>query len=201
MLSRLNFGCFWYTGCKEVIKMKCAILMDNGFEELEAMGPIALLRRGNVDVDVVSVKGHEVTGRFGVTYSPAIPMDEYDFDSIDCLIIPGGPHYKKIENNESVKTVIEKVVKDEKVVAAICAAPTILGKMGLLEGKNYTCFKELNENFGGTYHYEYTVTDGNLITGISAAAAIEFAFAIMEKLCGKEHTDQVKASIYYDAAY
>ena len=76
MLSRLNFGCFWYTGCKEVIKMKCAVLMDNGFEELEAMGPIALLRRGNVDVDVVSVKGHEVTGRFGLTHSPAIPIYE-----------------------------------------------------------------------------------------------------------------------------
>lgn len=180
---------------------KCAIIMDNGFEELEAMGPIALLRRGNVDVDIVSVEGKEVTGRFGVTYSPAIPMDEYDFSQADCLIVPGGPHYKKIENNDKVKKVIRRFFEDDtKVLAAICAAPTILGKMGLLEDKNYTCFEEMNEDFGGHYHYEYTVTDGNLITGISAAAAIEFAFAIMEKLCGKEHTDQVKASIYYDAA-
>ncbi|WP_305151841.1 DJ-1/PfpI family protein [uncultured Dubosiella sp.] len=182
--------------------MKCAILMDNGFEELEAMGPIALLRRGGVDVDVVSVEGNEVTGRFGVTYSPAVPMDDYDFDSIDCLIVPGGPHYKKLETNEKVKKVIRKVFEDDsKVLAAICAAPTVLGKMGLLEGKNYTCFEEMNKDFGGQYHYDYTVTDGNLVTGISAAAAEEFAFAIMEKLCGKEHTDHVKASIYYDAAH
>lgn len=180
--------------------MKCAILMDDGFEELEAMGPIALLRRGGVDVDLVSVKGNEVTGRFGVTYSPTTPMDEYDFDSIDGLILPGGPHYKKLENNQKVLDLIKKVGADEsKTLAAICAAPTILGKLGLLEGKNYTCFEELNEDFGGTYQYAYAVEDGSLITGISAAAAEEFAFKILEKLTGKTHTEEVKASIYYDA--
>lgn len=180
--------------------MKCAILMDNGFEELEAMGPIALLRRGGVDVDLVSVEGNEVTGRFGVTYSPTTSMDQYDFDTIDCLIIPGGPHYKKLETNQNVLDLIQKVAADEKkTVAAICAAPTILGKLGLLKGKNYTCFKELNEDFGGTYHYAYALEDGQLITGISAAAAEEFAFKILEHLTGKEHTEEVKASIYYDA--
>jgi 4-methyl-5(b-hydroxyethyl)-thiazole monophosphate biosynthesis len=75
--------------------------------------------------------------------------------------------------------------------------PTILGQEGLLKGKRYTCFTALNQDFGGTYVDAYAVTDGNLITGRSAAASIEFAWAIMEKLCGKEHCDQVKASVYY----
>ena len=82
-----------------------------------------------------------------------------------------------------------------------CASPTILGHEGILKGKKYTCFKDMDEDFGGKYQYEYAVTDGNIITGVSAAASIEFAFAILEKLCGKEHTDKVKASIYYDARY
>ena len=180
--------------------MKVCVVMDNGFEELEAMGPIALLRRAGIDVDLVCIEGNEVTGRFGVTYSPAIPFDSYDFDQADCLVLPGGPHWQKIEKNEKVCEQIKTFAAD-KVLAAICAAPTILGKLGLLEGKNYTCFQSMNEDFGGTYQYAYTVTDGNLITGISAAASIEFAFAIIEKLLGQEKTKEVKQSIYYDAVH
>lgn len=178
---------------------KAAILMDNGFEELEAMGPIALLRRAGVDVDIVSAaNGNDATGRFGVTYSPAVPMKDYDFSSVDCLIIPGGPHYAKILANEEAKKVIREVNDNpDQLLAAICAAPTILGHMGLLKGKDYTCFTSMNEDFGGQYQDQYTVKDGNLITGRSAAAAIEFGFAIMEALLGREKTDEVKASIYY----
>lgn len=181
--------------------MKVAVLLDDGFEELEAMGPIALLRRGGLDVDLIGVNNAEcVTGRFNVTYAPTIPMKEYDFSNADCLVLPGGPHYKKLQENEEVLNLAREFFEN-KVLAAICASPTILGHVGLLKGKNYTCFKEMNEDFGGTYKYEYVVTDGNLITGISAAASEEFAFAIMEKLCGKEHTDKIKASVYYDAKH
>lgn len=178
--------------------MKVVVLMDNGFEELEAMGPIALLRRAGLQVDVVSVENNEVTGRFNVTYSPTFCLKEYNFDDVDCLVIPGGPHYAKIEKNEDVLKLMHTFA-DTKVLAAICAAPTILGKEGILKGKKYTCFKDMDEDFGGEYQYKYAVTDGNIITGISAAASIEFAFAIIEKLLGKEKTDAVKASIYYDA--
>lgn len=179
---------------------RAAVLLDHGFEELEAMGPIALLRRGGVDVDLVSVENNrKAEGRFGVTYSPCTPFHEYDFSKADCLIIPGGPQYKTLEKNESVKTVIRDFVnREDKVLAAICAAPTILGHVGLLKDKDYTCFTSMDEDFGGHYVSDaYAVTDGNLITGRSAAAAIDFAFAILEKLTGKEHADEVKASIYY----
>ena len=93
--------------------------------------------------------------------------------------------------------ILKTFMDADKVVAAICAAPTILGRQGYLKGKNYTCFTSMNEDFGGTYVDQYTVTDGNLITGRSAAAVIDFAFAIIEKLAGKEKAEAVKNEIYY----
>lgn len=179
---------------------KAAVILDDGFEELEAMGPIALLRRGGVEVDLVAANNKDsVTGRFGVNYSPATPMKDYDFDSIDALILPGGPQYQKFEQNEDLKKIIRKVSDDDdKILAAICASPTVLGHMGLLKGKDYTCFLSMNEDFGGTLDDGcYVVTDGNLITGRSAAASIDFAFAILEALTGAKHAEEVKRSIYY----
>ena len=84
-----------------------------------------------------------------------------------------------------------------KKVAAICAAPTILGKLGFLKNKKYTCFPPLNEDFGGNYIDRYVVKDNNLITGKSAAATIDFAFAIVEELLGKNYAESIKNSIYY----
>ena len=177
--------------------MKCAVLLDQGFEELEAMGPIALLRRGNVQVDCISVDNKtEETGRVGVTYKPLIPMNEYDFDKADCLIVPGGPQYKRLEKNQAVLDLITKFAKEKKI-AAICAGPTILGHLGLLEGKKYTCFTAMDEDFKGQYVDALAVIDGNMVTGRSAGASVEFAFAILEMLCGKEYADEVKASVYY----
>ncbi|WP_019892033.1 DJ-1/PfpI family protein [Allobaculum stercoricanis] len=177
---------------------KAAVVMDTGFEELEAMGPIALLRRAGMEVDLVSAhNGDEVTGRFGVTYKPATPFKDYDFSNVDVLIVPGGGHWPKIEANEEVKQVIRQFYDDpNKWLAAICAAPTILGRMGLLKGKNYTCFTSMDEDFGGTYIDQRAVVDGHLITGRSADASIDFAYAIMESVLGKEKTEEVKASIF-----
>lgn len=179
---------------------KAAMIMDEGFEELEAMGPIALLRRAGLQVDLVSAANEPfVKGRFGDTFTPATPMKDYDFSDIDALIIPGGAHYVKLEANPAVLDLIRKVYdNDDQYLCAICAAPTILGRMGLLKDKDYTCFVSMNEDFGGRFHpWTYTVTDGKLITAKSAAAAIDFGFAIMQALIGPEATQEVKDSIYY----
>lgn len=179
--------------------MRAAVLLDNGFEELEAMGPTALLKRAGVEVDLVSI--HEkVMGRFGIAYEPTIPFSTYDFSQADCLVLPGGPQHQTLRHNEAVLKVLHEFAAN-KVVAAICASPTILGQEGLLKGKKYTCFTELNDDFGGTYVDTYAVIDDNIITGRSAAASVEFGFAIIEKLCGKEHADKVKESVYYKAIY
>ena len=111
--------------------MRVVVLIDDGYEELETMGPIALLRRGGVDVDIVRLEKEDVTGRFGVQYTPTIPYEDYDFEKADCLVIPGGPQHKVMRKDERVLKLLHEFAKD-KMIGAICAAPTILGQEGLL---------------------------------------------------------------------
>ena len=180
------------------MKKKATVLLADGFEELEAMGPIDLLTRAGVDVDLVSVENKDkVTGRNGVAYSPVVPLEGYVFDS-DALILPGGAGFKTLENNPKVIEEVKKyAADDEKILAAICAAPTILGRLGLLKDKKYTCFTSMTEDFGGNYLGTYAVTDGKLITGKSAAAAIDFGLALAEGLLGTEAARELGESIYY----
>ena len=84
-----------------------------------------------------------------------------------------------------------------RITAAICAGPTILGRAGYLKGRKYTCFTAMNQDFGGTYQEDYAVKDGNVITGKSAAATIDFAFMVLEAVAGKEAAEQTKKEIYY----
>ena len=113
------------------------------------------------------------------------------------LIIPGGPEYVVEEKDPSFLAMVRKFFEAGKYVAAICAGPTILGHLGLLKGRRYTCFTSMDEDFGGTYVDRYVVVDGRLITGRSCAASIDFALAIVETLLGKDKADRLKESIYY----
>lgn len=172
-------------------------IISNGFEELEAVGTIALLRRAGIVVDIYSLHGKEAMGRFDLTLSNLQCITAATIDGYDALFLPGGPHYAELAEDAQVKQIITKFVNSEKLVCAICAAPTILGKMGLLEGKAYTCFTSMNEDFKGTYVDAYTAVDGNLITGRSAAAVIDFAFEIIASLLGNDKAEEVKKEIYY----
>lgn len=176
--------------------MRAVVLVENGYEELETIGPIALLKRGGVDVDLVRLCTEEAVGRFGIQYTPSIYYADYDFDKADCLVVPGGPQHATMRKNPVALKLIHEFAEN-KMIGAICAAPTILGQEGLLKGKNYTCFAAMNDDFGGTFHSAYVVRDGNIVTACSAAASVEFGFALLELLCGKEHTDKVKESVYY----
>ncbi len=164
---------------------RVAVLLDQGYEELEAMAPIALLKRAGVSVDLVSICNEEVTGRFGIAYTPVTYINEYDFQACDAIVLPGGPQHETMRKNQAVLDLLPVFLKD-KVVGAICAAPTILGQEGLLKGRTYTCFTSMNEDFGGTYVDQGAVIDGNLVTGRSAAYSIDFAFALMEVICGRD---------------
>lgn len=177
--------------------MKVMCILTDGFEELEAIGTIALLRRTGITIDVYAIDNTNTTGRFDITCANLKDLKDADINAYDMLFLPGGPHYQKLEKDERVLSILKHFIENNKLVSAICAAPTILGKQGYLKNKKYTCFTSMNEDFGGTYIDQYTVTDGNIITGRSAAAVIDFAFAIIEKLEGKEKADEVKASIYY----
>lgn len=173
-------------------------ILTNGFEELEAVGTIALLRRAGIEIDVFALDATEATGRYDINIGKIKRLNDAVLSDYDCLFLPGGPHYKILEASNMVQDIILKFHNDNKIIAAICAAPTILGHMGLLKGKNYTCFTSMNEDFGGTYIDQYAVTDGNLVTGRSAAAVIDFAFALIEKLAGQDQAEKTKAQIYYN---
>ena len=177
--------------------MKICMIITDGFEEMEAIGTFALLRRAGMEVDVFSLTDANATGRFGLTCTHLKPFSQLQANTYQALVLPGGPQYQALEKDSNLQKIIRNFIQEQKLVAAICASPTILGRAGYLKGKNYTCFSSMNEDFGGHFTGEYVAIDGNIITGQSAAATIEFAFAIIEKLIGKEKTEEVKNSIYY----
>ncbi|MBR3631987.1 MAG: DJ-1/PfpI family protein [Elusimicrobiaceae bacterium] len=177
--------------------MKVCMIVTNGFEELETVGTYAILRRGGLEVDVYSLRGEQATGRFGLDFVNFIPFAQFQDKEYAAIILPGGPQYQELENTPRLLELLKDFYARGKYVCAICASPTILGHLGLLKGKKYTCFTSMNEDFGGTYLDDYAVTDGQLITGKSAAAAIDFGFAILRAVCGAEKEQQVKQDIYY----
>lgn len=178
--------------------MKACIIITNGFEEVETLSPFGILSRGGVDVDIYSLIDQDVTGRSGATLTNLLPLSQFDDTPYDALILPGGPQWHDIEASPKVQAIIKQFIDTDRYICAICAAPTILGRQGYLKGKNYTCFTNLNGDFGGYYQEKYAVTDGKIITSCSAASSIEFGFAILEALLGKEEADKTKASVYYN---
>lgn len=177
--------------------MKALALIFEGFEELEAVAPFALLRRAGIELTIASNQS-EVTGSHHISLSNLNNYLEIKFQSYDCLILPGGSHYKYIKENKYIHTIIDYFMKKKKLVAAICAAPTILGMLGYLENKKYTCFTSMNEDFKGFYLSDGVVLDGNLITAKSVAYSIDFAFYIIQYLAGDECLNKVKKQIYYE---
>lgn len=176
--------------------MKVCMIVTDGFEEIEAVGTYAILRRGGLTVDVYSLLDKDATGRFGLTVTHLRPFSQLNAAEYGALVIPGGPEYKALEASAAVQSLIKQFMTEGKTVAAICAGPTILGHAGYLKGKKYTCFTSMNEDFGGEYQEDYAVRDGNVITGKSAAATIDFGFLILETLAGKETADKTKKEIY-----
>lgn len=177
--------------------MKIITVLTNGFEEVEAIGTIALLKRSGIEVDIYALNGTSAKGKHDLVLADINKYENVDLSIYDGLLIPGGPHYVEMEASDKVKETIHYFMKENKMVAAICAAPTILGHLGYLKGKNYTCFTSMDEDFGGTYKDAYAVIDGNIISAKSAAASIDFAFAIINYLQGEEQEKKIKEQIYY----
>lgn len=177
--------------------MKVLAIIFNGFEEEEAMAPFALLRRAGANLTIAS-NDNVVTGCHNISISNVTLLSDIDYKEYDCLLIPGGPHFKYLREAKDIHEMISYFIENDKVVCGICAAPTIIGQLGYLKGKNYTCFTSMNNDFGGTYSDEGVVVDGNLITAKSVAYSLDFAYAIIKKLLGNEVLDKVYTQIYYE---
>lgn len=177
--------------------MNVLALIFDGFEELEAIGPFALIRRAGISLTIAS-KRTDVIGAHYIHLTDAMLLDEIDYKEFDALLLPGGPHYRLIEAYADVLEIIRYFMEKNKVVCAICAAPTILGRLGLLKNKCYTCFTSMNDDFGGKYLDQKVVVDKQLITARSADASILFAYEIIRKLAGEETLKSVQKRIYYE---
>ena len=180
---------------------KIGVLFANGFEEVEALTVVDLCRRGGIDVKMVSVEEVlNVIGRSNIEIKTDIFFDEKTIAIFDGLILPGGmPGTNNLmKHNELCEALCDFNSKD-KLVAAICAAPMILGKLGILKGKKACCYPGMEEYLEGAQIENGLLSiDGNVITSRGIGTAIEFSLAIIEILEGKSTSEEVKKSIVYN---
>lgn len=178
---------------------KGLMILANGFEELEAIGTYALLKRANLDFEVYSLNESYIKGQYNLPLIvPSFTDSKLNLADYDFLVIAGGREHLELRKNESFLNVIKEFNNSKKLIAAICAGPTILGDLGLLNNKNYTCFNSMNQDFKGTFIDKYVVVYDNLITAKSCAATIDFALEIIKYLNGEQDQKRVKEEIYYD---
>jgi 4-methyl-5(b-hydroxyethyl)-thiazole monophosphate biosynthesis len=171
-------------------------LLVDGFEEIEAMTPVDLLRRAGAEVVMASLTGEKlVTGRCQVIVQADAALADVTPDSFDMLLIPGGPGVKTLRADGRPAKLAAAFAKAGKPVAAICAAPTVLGDAGLLVGKRFTAHFSTYEEFPSALAEERVVEDGLLITSRGAGTALDFGFALVRRLFGEEKSKEVAASI------
>ena len=175
-----------------------AILLADGFEEIEALTPLDMLRRANLDVKSVSITENAlVTGSHGISVIADMTRDELDLSRIDFVIFPGGmPGAKNLDSCDLTDKIIEAVNKNGGRFAAICAAPLVLGRRGMLKGKTACCYPGFeSELIGAKVSYEPCVTDGNITTARGMGAALDFAEEIITLISGKELCDKLSSAI------
>lgn len=163
------------------------------FEEIEALAPVDILRRAGLSVTTVGVGGRKITGSHGIEVTADITEEELDLSSVEMVILPGGPGTKNLERSEIMKKAVRACAQAEKPLAAICAAPSILGHMGLLKGHRATCFPGYEEELGAEEVTGDSVcVSGRIITGRGAGVAVEFALEIVAFLQGAEKSTQLR---------
>lgn len=179
---------------------KTVILFANGYEEVEALTVVDLLRRVQILCDIVCVDGaQEVTGSHGITVHADKKFAETDFSEYDGVILPGGmPGTKNLAADGRVLALLRDFHAQGKLTAAICAAPTVLAKAGLLEGKTAVCYPGMEGELTGANTGSAAVAeDGTIITSRGAGTAIDFALAIVRYFEGPERAGTLAASIVY----
>ena len=175
------------------------VLLADGFEEVEAITPIDILRRAGVDVITVSIKDKTVMGAHNIPVIADMVISELNsVDDMELLMLPGGAGHELLDASNEAHALINYAHKQGKYIAAICAAPSIIGKKLLLSGKKATCFPGFeNYLYGADVTGDKVVHDGQLITAKGAGAAAEFGFKLCEILKGKEAADKLSAVMQY----
>jgi 4-methyl-5(b-hydroxyethyl)-thiazole monophosphate biosynthesis len=169
-------------------------ILENGFEEIELVTSVDLLRRAEVEVVMAGYSGIEVTGKNGIRILADSLLEEASADGFDALLLPGGPAVMELRKSSPVLEVILDFHQAKKWIAAICAAPLLLKDAGILDGRKFTAHfstkEELPESSGGRLE-----KDDKLLTSRGAGTAIDFGLALVEILKGKEAADEVATAV------
>ena len=179
---------------------KVYVFLAEGFEEIEGLTVVDLLRRANIETEMVSVmEGKQIKGSHVIKVTADSMFADVDFSDADLLVLPGGmPGTLNLGNHEGLCELLKKQYEEEKMIAAICAAPSVFGQLGLLEGRVATCYPGFEEKLNGAIVCSTKVAvDGHVITSKGLGTAIDFSLKLIELLADKETADKIGAGIIY----
>ena len=180
---------------------KIGLFIANGCEEIEALTVVDILRRATIEVDMISITGEmDATGSHGIRFFCDKKIEDADIGAYDGLVLPGGmPGTTNLGANEAVVESIKEFSAKGKLVAAICAAPTVLGDNGVLEGKKAVCYPGLEDRLkGAEVEAKPAVSDQNIITGRGMGAAIPFALEIVSYLKDAAAAEEIRKGIVFE---
>ena len=173
------------------------MLLGTGFEETEAIAPLDLLRRADVEIQTVGINGKIVYGSHGIGVEADITLDQMQLEAMEMIILPGGlGGVASIRGSKAAMDAVRYAYEQGKYTAAICAGPTVLADLGIPNGKNATCYPGCEGQMGSANICNAAaVTDGKVITGTSAGCAIPFGLALIAALKGQETADRIAQQI------
>lgn len=173
------------------------LFLADGFETIEALAVVDMLRRAKINVCTVGVTGKTVMSSHNISVTADITADEFKPENLEAVVLPGGmPGTLNLEANGTVQQTIDYAVDNNKFVCAICAAPSILGHKGLLKGKEAIAFPGFEDDLTGAVISEkYVVTDGRFITARGAGVAVDFGLEIVKQLGGEELSQKIRKTI------
>ena len=176
------------------------VFLANGFEECEALAPIDILRRAGFDVKTVGINDKTIVGSHNISVICDITTDEVTFNDLEAVILPGGmPGTINLENDKIVQSAIDYANKNNLLIGAICAAPSILGHKGLLNGKKATCFPGFEKDLlGAIVTNTSVVCDGHIITAKGAGVAFEFGFELLSYLKDEKTANDLKIQMMFN---
>ncbi len=175
---------------------KVLAILAEGFEEIEAITPIDLLRRAGVEVTLAALEdGKHVTGKVGITLHADANLCDLNSEEYDCVFLPGGPGVKHLRASERVIEIVRRQHANKKLLAAICAAPTVLHDAGVLNEKRYTAHFSVANELPTILSDEKVVLDGNVLTSRGAGTALEFGLAMIDQLVGDSESNEISDSI------
>ena len=177
-----------------------AILLGKGFEEAEAVVPADLLRRAGVEVRLVGVGGRQITGSHGITITADLTLEELDRDQVELLMLPGGMGgVETLSGDVRAQALIQHCYNEGRWLAAICAAPTILANLGMLDRRRAACHPCVWDEMGSPAvdREAQVVVDGRIVTAQAAGAAYPFGLKLVEVLKGPEEAQKIADAILY----